>query len=234
MTGIDDVLVKSEAEREHFQGRAVLWVFARVLADERLFWQDAERVRGEIASVDPAADDAARRLNDLGAQVAKSYGVVRSRDHCVVIALMVFTAAAFMPDRPSAYAALQRLGEGPVRLDGAALGYARHDVTRIVQGAQMVAAYRALRCSMPACKDRWQTGGYCRRHSRLPRRKALEQTRLWALGLAADALPSTGFSGPGDYSFLLFRSRADLACLAGRQNDPDPPRTFGDDRGTHP
>jgi hypothetical protein len=214
MTGVDDVLVKSEAERKHLQGRGVLWIFGSVFTDEPVFWRDAARLHDEIGGIDPAAGDAARRLNDLASQVARSHGVVRSLDHSVVIATMLFTAAAFMPDRRSARLALQRLGEGPIRLDGPPRGYARHDVTRIVEGARMVAAYRAGRCGVPDCRERSQKGRYCRRHISSARRKELEETRLRALGLAIDALRSTGLSGPGDYSVILFRSRAELAGQA--------------------
>jgi hypothetical protein len=194
----------TDAERKHLQGRGVLGIFATVFEDLPIFWHDVGAVRDGLGAVDPTAPDAPARRANPAWTMSLSYGV-QGGDHRMLITAMLINAAK-EPDREAASAAMIRLGEGPVRLDGEARGRARHDVTRIVKGARTVASYRAGRCGMPDCKELRQKR-YCRRHGDQPAiRKQLEQARLWALDLAVEALFQTAtVSRPGEYAWWLIQ-----------------------------
>jgi hypothetical protein len=205
LTGAD---APTEGERKHLQARLAVVTFATVLADERAFWRDVDAIREAIAEVDWAADDAGIRLTNPGWARSLAYGV-RGRDHRVLIATVLCTAA-LEPTKHSARRAFLRLGERPVALDTEPRGYARRDVTRLVEGARTVAAYRAGRCGALGCRQSRQRR-YCRTHgAQKTMQRPLEETRLWALAQAIRALRPPGPLSPGDHAWWLFRSRDEL------------------------
>ena len=210
LTGAD---APTQAEREHLQARAALLTLTRTLCEEPAFWRDVDGVRAAIAGVDETADPV--RVAHPAWTRARSYGV-QGEDHSTLITVILLTAAR-EPTRHAATAALLRLGEHPVALGDESRGNARHDVTRIVQGAQMIAAYRAGRCGAPGCRQPRQRTApkrdrYCRRHAdQHALHRKLKDARQWALEHAADALRAPDRILPGvDYAMLLIRSKAEL------------------------
>jgi len=211
---LDGILTGSDAptyaEREHLQGRAALAILIAVLCDEPTFWRDWQSIRSAIAAIDQVTDDAtAQRLTHPAWTLSSSYGVQRPRHRRLISVILL--AAAREPTKHTARSALLRLGEHPVLLDDTPRGYARHDVTRLVQGARMVAAYRAGRCGAPDCRQA-RHGRYCRTHDKHKAlERSLKETRQWALNRAADALRSPGSVRTGDYALWLITSKAELA-----------------------
>ena len=202
LTGED---APTEAERKHLQGRNVLATFAAVLAKERAFWSDVDAIRDAISDVVETADDAHARLTNPGWARSLAYGV-RGREHRILITTMLLQAAR-QPTRHAARLALLQLGEYPVALDTEPRGYSRRDVTRLVQGAAMVAAYRAGRCGAPDCQQPRQ-GRYCRAHgAHKAMQRPLDEARLWALGQAVEALRPPGPLQEGEYAWWLLRGK---------------------------
>jgi hypothetical protein len=200
----------TDAERRHLQGRGALAILAAALCEEPKFWRDIDRLRDAIDDVDPTASDAEQlRVTNPAWQQALSYGV-RGTDHRTLIAVALLTAAR-QPTRSSARTALLQLGAHPVTLDGEPRGRARHDVTRLVQGARMVVAYRAGHCGAPDCRQS-RRGRYCRSHStQTTRHRQWEEARQWALDQAVHALRPSGWLRAGEYAALwLIAPRSEL------------------------
>jgi hypothetical protein len=208
MTGAE---APTEAERRHLLQRGALATFIAVLAEEPTFWRDVDAVRSSIAGIDWQESNATRITNPPW-QRSLAYGV-RGVAHRELIATILLVAAA-EETKTAARLQLQRLGERPIPLDGEPRGRARHDVTRLVEGAGMVAAYRAGRCAVPDCGQQRQgrRGRYCRRHDgRQTIVRAHEEARLWAIDRAADALKlGEPVRLDRDYAVWLFRSRGEL------------------------
>jgi len=202
----------TEADRVYLQRRGVLWMLTSVLAQERNFWRDVEQIHAVITPVDIRSRDNWMQLWRPAESRAPSYGV-RGRAHRWLIATILLQAALNYQTRHSAVLALHQLGEHPVRLDGvkSRRGYARHDVTRLVRGAQMIASYRAGRCGAPDCHQPRQMR-YCRRHgSQKAANRSHEEARLAALTEAITALQPEPLQQGGEYAMWLFRSKSELA-----------------------
>jgi hypothetical protein len=196
----------TEAERQHYQARGALAILRVALDREPTFWRDVDSIHQAIADVIETTDPQA--FTNPAWTLARSYGV--QRDHRTLITAILLTAAR-EPTRHAARAALLQLGEHPVAVDGPPRGRARHDVTRLVQGARMIAAYRAGRCGAPGCAQPRQ-GRYCRHHgAQTNRHRQWEEARQWALEHALAALRAPDRIVPGvDYAMLVIRSNAEL------------------------
>lgn len=209
LTGAD---APTEADRRHLRDVGALMIFIKVLESERLFWEDVESVRDAINGVEVVTREDFARSCLPAWKLSLSYGA-RGNDHRRVVGTILLQAARNYPTKDSALRALWRLAERPVPLNGdQPHRNARKDVTRLVRGAEMVAAYRAGRCNGPDCHRSRQKGRYCKDHdAQTATKRAREETRLWALNQAAAALRPREPLRPGvEYAVWLFRSRGEL------------------------
>jgi hypothetical protein len=205
LTGAD---APTQAERVHLQDRGALLTLVAALAKEPAFWRDVNAIHDAIADVDWAAADSWRAATNPAWVRTLSYGV-RGREHRVLVAAILVCAAG-EPDRHAAIRMLQQLGERPVPLDGPPRGYARRDVTRLVEGAQAIAAFRAARCAV--CGQPRRGGRYCRRHrDEQVEHRRLRKARLWTLDQAGAAVRPAGPLHDGEYAVWMVLSKADVA-----------------------